>query len=242
MNLCIDIGNKKTKIGIFKGRKLIKFLDFLTSAAETFSFPEDWKNIEIKNCGISSVVPSINLLIKEKIENYFKIKPVFLDYKNCKIKIKVKNPTKTGIDRIVNCKGALEILGCPIVVIDIGSATTIDVVDGKSTFIGGFILPGPELWINSIKSTALIKKIDNSIVLGYIGKETSSAINLGLKYGLTGAIEKIISLIKRKFPNIDIVLTGGYCLKFSKNLNFEKKIRRYLTLEGINIILEENDS
>lgn len=238
MNATIDIGNKKIKIGIFKEKKIIEFYDFLTSSFENFYFPEKWKNLKIEKCGISSVVPELNQLIEKKIKDFFKIEPLFLTCKNCGIKIKIKKPEKVGIDRIVNCKGASEIFGYPVVVIDIGTGTTIDIVDKNKNFIGGFILPGPELWIDSLKKTSLIKKIEFKMSR-FVGKDTSSAIYLGLKYGLSGSIEKIIYKIKKNFTNLTVVLTGGYSFKFKKLLNFKKKFRPYLTLEGINIILNE---
>lgn len=241
MNLAIDIGNKKIKIGLFNKNKIFEFFDYLTEKVENLNFPEKWKDFEIKKCGISSVVPKVNVLIENKINSFFNINPLFLNYKNCKIKLKIKNPHKAGVDRIINCKSACEIFGFPVIVIDIGTAVTIDVVDKNKNFIGGFILPGPELWINSLKKTALIKEIED-FSAGNIGKDTSSAINLGLKYGLSGSVEKIVYKIKKDFNEAIVVLTGGYCMKFSKFLNFEKKIRKYLTLEGINIILEENET
>ncbi|MCM8818882.1 MAG: type III pantothenate kinase [Candidatus Omnitrophica bacterium] len=241
MNLAIDIGNKKIKIAVFRDNRIIEIFDCLTEKAESLDFPERWKDFKIEKCGISSVVPEVNFVIEKKINLFFKIKPIILNYKDCKIKVKIKNPHKAGIDRIVNCKSACEIFGFPVIVIDIGTATTIDFVDKYKSFIGGFILPGPELWTNSLKKTALIKNI-GSFFSGGIGKDTVSAINLGMKYGLAGGIEKIVYKIKKNFGESIIVLTGGYCMEFSRYLNFDKKIRKYLTLEGINIILEENEN
>jgi len=240
MNLTVDIGNKKVKIGVFKNRKMVYSVDFLTSEIKDFSFSDRWHNFRIERCGIASVFPDVNDLIRSKIKKNFKIEPLFLNYKNCKIKIKIKNPEKAGIDRIVNCKGASEIFGYPVAVIDIGTAVTIDLVDDDKNFVGGFILPGPELWVDSLKKTALIKKIEN-FSSGYIGKDTSSAVNLGMKEGISGAIEKIVAKLKGKYEISKIILTGGWCDYFKRKLNFEKIVRKYLTLEGINIILEENE-
>ncbi|MGC8977201.1 MAG: type III pantothenate kinase [Candidatus Ratteibacteria bacterium] len=238
MKLAVDIGNKRVKIGIFEKERMIKFYSFLVKSLKNFFFDEKWRNFKIENCGIASVVPELNFLIEEKIKNFYNIEPIFLNYKNCGIKIKIKNPEKTGIDRIVNCKGASEIFGYPVIVIDIGTATTIDIVDKNKNFIGGFILPGPELWIDSLKMTSLIKEIKPKICK-FIGKDTSSAIYLGLKYGLSGGIEKIIYKVKKTYSDSIIVLTGGYGHEFIKFLNFKVKYRPYLTLEGINLILSE---
>ncbi len=238
MNLAVDIGNKRVKIGIFKGKKIYKVITCLNSEIEDFDFSDDWKKYNIKKCGISSVYPNINLLIEKKIKEFFKIQPIFLNYKNCHIKIKIKNPEKVGIDRIVNCKGACEIFGYPVIVIDIGTAITIDYVNQEKVFNGGFILPGPELWVNSLKRTALIKQVKKTKIKT-IGNNTSSAINLGLIFGISGAIEKIVLKMREKFNVSKIVLTGGASSQFSKFLNFEKKLRRYLTLEGINLIINE---
>jgi type III pantothenate kinase len=238
MNLAIDIGNKRIKIGLFKGRKIYKIFSSLNSEFDKLVFFEELKYFKIEKIGVSSVYPGLNSVIQEKVEKILKIKPLFLNYKICGMKLKLKNPEKVGIDRIINCKGASEIFGAPCIVIDIGTATTIDVVDKNKIFVGGFILPGPELWTNSLKNTALIKEIKNTKIKN-IGNDTSSAINLGLIYGLSGAIEKIILKIKKDFEISNIILTGGYSEKIYKFLSIEKKLRKYLTLEGINIILNE---
>ncbi len=238
MNLTIDIGNKRIKAGVFKGKRIYRFFSCLNSEFGKISFPEDWKNFKIKKCGISSVFPDLNFLVEKEVKKIFKIEPLFLNYKICGMKLKIKNPEKIGIDRIVNCKGASEIFGWPVIVIDIGTGLTIDVVDKNKFFIGGFILPGPELWINSLKNTALIKEIEEKKCRS-IGKDTSSAINLGLLYGISGSIEKIVSKIKKDFETSNVVLTGGWSEKIYRLLSFEKKLRKYLTLEGINIILDE---
>jgi type III pantothenate kinase len=240
VNLAIDIGNKKTKFGLFEGKKLLKFFDFLNEKLKETDFIEDLKKYKINRCGISSVFPELNNEIKERIKDFLKIEPIFLNYKDCGIKIDIENPEKVGIDRILNCKGAIEIFGYPCIIIDIGTAITIDVVNKNKVFTGGFILPGPELWRNSLKNTALIKEINNKKTK-FLGKDTSSAINLGMEEGISGAIERIVKKIRERYKISKIILTGGWCNYFKKKLNFEKKVRKYLTLEGINIVISEND-
>jgi type III pantothenate kinase len=240
VNLAIDIGNKKTKFGLFEGKKLLKFFDFLNEKLNEIIFPEDLKEYKIHRCGISSVFPELNIVVQKKVKNFLKIEPILLNYKDCKINMDIENPEKVGIDRILNCKGGSEIFGYPCIVIDIGTAITIDVVNKNKIFIGGFILPGPELWINSLKNTALIKEI-NKKKTKFIGKDTSSAINLGMEEGISGAIERIVEKLKERYKISKVILTGGWCDYFKKKLNFEKKVRKYLTLEGINIVISEND-
>ncbi len=239
-NLAIDIGNKRTKIGIFENRKLLKSFVFLNEKYKEFSLSEDLRKYKIEKCGISSVFPKLNAEIRKKIKIFCGIEPFFLSYKDCNIKIDIEKPEKIGIDRVLNCKGALEIFGYPCIVIDIGTAVTIDVVDKNKIFIGGFILPGPELWINSLKNTALIKEI-NYKKTKFLGKDTSSAINLGMEEGISGAIERIVEKLKKKYKISKVILTGGWCDYFRKKLNFNKKVRRFLTLESINIVISEND-
>jgi type III pantothenate kinase len=239
-NLAIDIGNRRTKGALFEGKKILKFFNFWNEKYERIPLPEDLKKYKIDKCGISSVFPSINPEIKNKIRFFLGIEPIFLTYKECNIKIDIEKPEKVGIDRVLNCKAASEIFGYPCIVIDIGTAITIDFVNKNKVFIGGFILPGPELWTNSLKNTALIKEIRDKKTK-FLGKDTSSAINLGMEEGISGAIERIVEKLKKRYKISKVILTGGWCDYFKKKLNFEKKVRRYLTLEGINIVISEND-
>ena len=179
----------------------------------------------------------MTLTIKKTLKN-----PIILNNKNIPIKIKLKNPSQVGIDRLVNAVAAKNIYSCPSIVIDFGTATTFDIVSEKGEYIGGIIAPGIKISAESLyeKTAKLpklnIKKINN---LKIIGKNTNEAINSGIIYGHIGLIKEVLREIEKQNPKIKkpkIILTGGYSKMLSGFFDF--KIDEELTLKGLQVIFD----
>ncbi|MCD6407823.1 type III pantothenate kinase [bacterium] len=238
MFLCLEIGNTNLKGGVFEGRVLKKTFIHPGEKIEKFNFPSEWRNLHPEKVGISSVVPDIIPHLISVVEKIYGLSPVVITHKNCKMKLRVEKPERTGIDRILNCKAAIEIFGKPAVVIDIGTAITIDVVSRRGEFLGGLILPGPSLWIKSLEKTALIS--DVKVKKGkLIGKNTDEAISSGLMVGISGAVEKAVEKLMKIYPEAKIVITGEGSKNFLKVFKFKYYWREFLTLEGVNFVLEK---
>ncbi|HNS32951.1 MAG TPA: type III pantothenate kinase [bacterium] len=238
--VAIDIGNSRIKTGYFKNGRLRDVYTTDTKNAENLSFPTSWNIMRAGYVGISSVVPPVNRIVKEKASVFFKgsgiiiIKP-----EDCGISLKIRNPGTVGVDRVLNCVAALKLFGGNVVIVDIGTAVTVDILSLKREFIGGFILPGPRLWLESLKNTAMINesKISEAPIPG---RDTGEAVFAGLKYGLAGAINGILDNVFKKYPSAKLVLTGGGSYQFLKHVRFKKKIREHLTLEGIYHVVSQN--
>ena len=241
MFLCLEIGNTNLKGGIFEKRILKNTFIYPVEEIEKFNFPSGWRNLRPEKVGISSVVPDIIPHLTSMVKKIYGLSPVVITYKNCKMKLKVENPEKTGIDRILNCKAAVEIFGKPTVVIDIGTAITVDVVSRKGEFLGGLILPGPSLWIKSLEKTALISDI--KVKKGkLIGKNTDEAVSSGMMVGISGAVEKAVEKLMKIYPEAKVVITGGESKNFLKGFKFKYYWREFLTLEGVNFVLEKDEN
>ncbi|HAM39363.1 MAG TPA: type III pantothenate kinase [Elusimicrobia bacterium] len=229
--LAVDIGNTTINFGLFENGNLI-----LKKKIISYGF----KNVPIKDYSesiVSSVVPDLTLTIKKTLKN-----PIILNNKNIPIKIKLKNPSQVGIDRLVNAVAAKNIYSCPSIVIDFGTATTFDIVSEKGEYIGGIIAPGIKISAESLyeKTAKLpklnIKKINN---LKIIGKNTNEAINSGIIYGHIGLIKEVLREIEKQNPKIKkpkIILTGGYSKMLSGFFDF--KIDEELTLKGLQVIFD----
>lgn len=239
MIIGIDCGNSYVKIGLFENKKLKEVFGFPSENIKLFKIPVDWKKINIECIGVASVFPLVSSEIKQTFKKAFNKQIYTITPEICNIPLKIKNKNKVGIDRVLNCKAASVLYGYPCIVIDIGTAITIDVVDGNGYFTGGVILPGPVLWLNSFEKTHLIKSPSflNKNVL--IGKNTNECITSGLNNGIPGSIENTVKKIKNKYKKARIILTGGWGKYFSRKIKLEKRVKEYLTLEGINIVINE---
>jgi len=232
----VEVGNSNIKIGIFDGKKLKDVFLFPAEDIKKLSIPARLKKIKPVFTGIASVVPGINNLLKKRFasisgKDVFSVTPF-----DCGIPLKVKNPDRVGVDRVLNCKAAIGLFNSGVIVIDIGTAITVDYASKKG-FMGGVIMPGPSLWKNSLTTTAMIREIKK--VKGCIpGKDTSEAIYGGIRYGIPGEINSIVAVYKKRYPDAKIILTGGGSEEFRMDIEFDI-MRRYLALEGLGMVLYE---
>ncbi|MEO0270159.1 MAG: type III pantothenate kinase [candidate division WOR-3 bacterium] len=229
--ICIDIGNKNIKIGKFKNLKE-KPEVFIDRKENSSKIIEKLKN-KYENSKIYgiSVVP----FIKERLMEKFKIK--FFENNDFK---EIKNPyidkEKLGIDRIVNIYAAINLFKKDVIVIDFGTAITIDVAFKNGDFKGGLIIPSPKTQLEVLsKKTALIKMDEIHKGLKIIGKSTEECVSFGIKNVTVFGIKGIIDMIKRKYrKNFKIIITGGDAFIYKKYLKNTLQFP-YLTLYGVYI-------
>ncbi len=167
---------------------------------------------------ISSVVPKMNRIVISAIKKFCKDKAlritetVIVDFTNSGgLSFGVRNPETVGSDRIADAVAALQLAGKPVAVADLGTATTISVVGGNGNFIGGAIMPGINMMMESLAArTAKLPSVPISKLRNVTGRDTKSAIASGIINGTAGAIEKIIKGIERETDTkFHLILTGG---------------------------------
>lgn len=253
MLLTIDVGNTNIVIGGFEGKKLTFFYRFSTPLKLTGD--EAWiliKNFfdnnilkKIKDVIICSVVPSLNLALEEMSSRYLNKKPIFIDgEKNSGIKILYKDPSQVGADRIANAVAAFQLYGGPVIVVDLGTATTFDVVSDKGEYLGGAIAPGIETSTAELfKRAALLTKVELQKPQRAIGKTTRESLKAGIIYGACGQIDFIIEKIEEELKKKSkVVATGGLAdlvFGISKKI---KVLNKSLTLEGLRLIHQKMTS
>lgn len=228
--ICIDIGNKNIKVGIFENLKEKPeiFIDRKENSLKVIEkLKKKHKNSEI--FGIS-VVP----FIKDRVKERFKIN--FFENKDFK---EIKNPysdkEKLGIDRITNIFAAINLFKRDVIVIDFGTAITIDLAFKNGDFKGGLIIPSPKTQIEVLnEKTTLIKM--NEILENFkiIGKSTEECVSFGIKNVTVLGIKGILDKIKRKYKkrSFKIIITGGDGLIYKKYLK-NTLYFPYLTLYGV---------
>jgi len=249
MLLAADIGNTNITLGIFENENLI----------ETFRLPSDrelpqeeyeillhtlFKNYSVNACILASVVDELSLTFKHALDNVFHLNSILLTNKlNLGIKIKLKNPKEAGADRIANACGAYVMYSKPAIVVDLGTATTFDIINKDGDFVGGVIMPGLNLQFRALNnSTSKLPKIDADTVEKAIGDSTVNAILSGVIRGSACAIEGLIEQCEKELgQKAVIVATGGYSTLISKYMTRKFDfVNPYLTLEGLRFLYELN--
>ena len=242
MLLTADIGNTSITLGLFDNEALIE--DFRLASDKDLSLEEYevllkslFKNYDIKGCIISSVVEELNEKFTSAVYNVFKIKPLMLSAKvNTGIKINMPNLDEVGADRIANAAGAYVLYNHPVIVIDFGTATTFDIVDKNSCFIGGIIAPGLKIQANSLSQfTSKLPKLKIEAPKRSIGKDTISAMLSGIVLGHKCLIEGMIKKCEQELnEKATIIATGGFSSVLFDNMDkIFDYIDKDLTLFGL---------
>ena len=240
--LTFDIGNTNTSIGIFDNDKLIDNFGISSDIKRTAdeygillcSFLRH-RNLKIEGAIISSVVPKLAETYKEALLKYLKINAVNLSYKSkMPIVLKLDNNKEIGADRIANATAVAKKYKLPAIVIDFGTATTFDIVDKSSNFVGGIIAPGVEIQAKSLSQfTSKLPKLKIESADSAIGKNTISAMLSGIVLGHKCMIEGMIKECERELgQKATIVATGGYSEVLFKDSSIEY-IDKDLTLFGL---------
>ncbi len=244
INITIDIGNSKIVISSFKKEKMVKSFALNTNDLNKKLFLFYLKKIKFKqdqmNIIVSSVVPNATTLI-ETVLNKNKIKFYFLRdlVKYFNLKINLDNKKSIGDDRLVNAIYAKYLFGRSIVVIDFGTATTLDVLDKFGAYDGGIITPGIDLSLKSLNiGTAKLPLVKFKKSPKVVGKNTVEAIKSGFFWGYVSMIQGLIQKVECEQKNkFKIVITGGYANFFKETLTNTIKIDSDFNSKGLNFIM-----
>jgi type III pantothenate kinase len=195
----------------------------------------------VTGVAISSVVPPLDSMMRKACEVYFGIKPLFIEPGvRTGLPILTDNPCEVGADRIVNCVAAFEEYGGPIIIVDMGTATTFDVVSKKGEFVGGAIAPGLDISAAALFTRAArLPRIDIKKPSKVVGTNTVDNLQIGLYYGYIGLVDGIIErMIAELGPETKTVATGGLAKLIASGSRYITVVNDMLTLNGLRIIYE----
>jgi type III pantothenate kinase len=189
---------------------------------------------------LSSVVPATVFNLKTLCRRYFACDPLVVGEPGCKlgIKILIDRPEELGADRIVNAVAGMDRYSAPLIVVDLGTATTFDVVDAKGNYVGGVIAPGINLSLQALElAAAKLPHVAIERTERVIGKSTVPAMQSGLFWGYVGLIEGLVERIRKEFgAPMGVVATGGLVPLFAGASPVIEKIDPDLTLWGMQLI------
>src|SRR5579883_2727231 len=250
MLLCLDVGNTHIFAGVFDKENLtmrFRYATHMIGTADQFGIfllnilqfnkinPE-----KISAVAVSSVVPSSDFTLRHAISLYFKNATYFTLQAGVKtgLNIKYKNPKEVGADKIANAIGAVNTYPDKnLIVVDMGTATTICAINNKRDYLGGTILAGMRLAMESLKSnTAKLMAVDIEEPSSYLGQTTRESIQAGLYYGQLGALKEIVNGFKSQLFNgesVTVIGTGGFSQLY-KDKSLFNVILPDLVLFGLN--------
>ncbi len=249
MLLCLDVGNTHMLCGVFAKEKLIlrfRYATPLLGTADQFGIflinilkYNKLEPLEIKAIAISSVVPNYDYTLRHSFFQYFKGADYFVLQPGVKtgLNIRCKNPNEVGADRIANAIGAIATFPeQALIVVDMGTATTLCAITKDRNYLGGAILPGLRLCMEALKNnTAKLMAVDIETPSSYMGRTTRESIQSGLYYGHFGALKEIILGFKNEVFHgevVKVIGTGGFAQLYEETGLFDTLISD-LVLQGL---------
>lgn len=253
MLIAIDVGNTQTVMGLYDGEELVDSWRLSTvrerTADEYRLFlagllrQDGFRLEEVDGVALSSVVPTVKAAMIQVAEEMIAGDLVVVGPGvKTGMPINIDNPREVGADRVVNAVAAAARYGTPVVVVDFGTSTNMDVVDASGAYIGGAIAPGLEVSLNAlISATAALRRVDLLPPRAATGRNTVEAIQSGLLYGHAGLVDGLVDrLVAELGGTATVVATGGLAPTIVPHCRSVKIVDSNLTLDGLRMIYEMN--
>ena len=253
MILAIDVGNTNIVVGCIDDLKTYFIERLSTNRTKTeLEYAVDLKNVldiyhikktEIEGCIISSVVPQITNIVKLAAEKILKKNAIVLGPGvKTGLNIMMDNPGQLGADQVADAVAGISGYPVPLILIDMGTATTASVVNSKKQYVGGMILPGVGVSLDALTARASqLSGISIDAPRHVIGKNTIECMKSGVLYSNAAALDGIIDRIEEELgEKATVVATGGLAKKIVPHCKREIILDEELLLRGLLIIYAKN--
>ncbi|HKX75811.1 MAG TPA: type III pantothenate kinase [Acidimicrobiia bacterium] len=250
MLLLCDVGNTTTVVGLWDGDGVIRRWRVSTDRERTADESRlllramlAEQDGEVTGGALSSVVPPRTIAWREAMEAVVD-GPLVVVGPGMKtgIALQVDNPREVGADRVVNAIGAIEKYGAPVIVVDFGTATTVDLVGEDGSYRGGAIAPGLEVSADALVThTAALRRVELIPPKSPVGRSTVEAIQSGLIYGyaglVDGLVDRVMEVVGARCP---VVATGGLAETLRSHARRIQYVEPDLTLIGLAAVYRRN--
>ena len=253
MLLVIDVGNTQTVIGLYGDGDLLDHWRIATNSERTsdehallfaqfleqhgFSFDDD-----ITGIAVSSVVPRLTSALREMTDRYFRFDPVVIEPGiKSGVPILYDSPREVGADRIANAVGTLDLYGGPAVVVDFGTATTVDAISANGEYLGGAIVPGIEISMDALFARAAwLRRVELIEPRNVIGRSTVESIEAGAVYGTVALVDGMVRRFEDELGKSTVIATGGLGGLIAPLSDTIQHHEPWLTLHGLRLIHQKN--
>ncbi|MZP28382.1 type III pantothenate kinase [Heliobacterium undosum] len=257
MLLVLDIGNTNIVCAVFDDDEQRAFWRLATDRRKTVDEYRilmleamEAKQIatgDIDRVAISSVVPPVNPILVKMFRDYWGLQPLLVQPGiKTGLNIKIDDPRALGPDRIVNAVAAYHIYGGPVIIVDLGTATTVCAVNEKGDFLGGVICPGIGISVEALVAhAAKLPRVEINEPEQAIGKNTVAGMQSGIYYGYVGMVDGLVRRFKNEMGEssdspVKVVATGGFGELIGRGCATVDHIHPSLTLEGLRLLYERN--
>lgn len=253
MLLAIDIGNTNITLGIWDGRSWAQEWRLQTDSERTADefgiilrslLREARLDNSIDGAALASVVPSLSLTFTKVCRHYLHVEPIVINSQtDSGIQIRTDNPAEVGADRIVNAVAAHHLYHAPCIVIDMGTATTFDVIASSGDLLGVAIAPGIRLAADAlVNRAAQLAHVPLQAPPQAAGRNTIHAIQSGVIFGYVALIEGMVRRLLAEHPSaaedVQIIGTGGNIGLIAPHTDIINQVDPWLTLTGLRVIYE----
>jgi type III pantothenate kinase len=255
MLLVLEVGNTNTKIGVYDGDRLLvswrltsrreQTADEYGLFVETLFRTRGVDPRGIRGIAISNVIPPVQQTLELMCEKYFGIAPYSVEPGvNTPMPLEVENPREVGADRITKSVAAAAIYGPPLIVVDLGTATTFDCVSAAGAFIGGAIAPGIATATEALVARAArLYRVEFVRPKEAIGRNTVTNMQSGVVYGYAGLVDGLVARMKAEMAGqAKVIATGGYATLIAEAARSIDHVNVDLGLEGLRLLYERRAS
>lgn len=253
MILAVDVGNTNIVIGCCKENK-IEFVERLSTDpnATVLEYAISFKNVlelygigqeDIDGAIISSVVPSVTLTIKSAIKKIVNVDSMVIGPGlKTGVNITLDNPAQLGSDLVVDAAAGIAEYPLPLIIFDMGTATTVSVIDENKNYLGGMIIPGVNVSLNAmISQTSQLPRISLEPPKRIIGKNTIECMKSGILYSTAASLDGIIDRVESELgKKATVIATGGLAGSIIPHCTKKIILDDELLLKGLIVIYNKN--
>lgn len=256
MLLTIDVGNTNMVFGIYQEKEMLGSFRLSTNSTATsdeigimaVAYFErfGYRTEDVKACMIGSVVPQVMYSLTSAVIKYFGVAPLVVGTDvdtGLKFDPRCYETGRLGTDRAVNCIAAIEKYGAPFLILDFGTATTIDAVGPDGVYLGGTIGPGLQVSLDALVSrTAMLPRVELQMPPTVLGRNTIEQIQAGVVGGYVGNMEYLIRQVIQEMDceGIKVIATGGLSRMIAQQTDRINIVDTSLTMDGLQMIYDRN--
>lgn len=255
MLLAIDLGNTNITFGLYRADTLLKTWSLSTDLHRT---PDEYEiqidnlfqrtghsPVEVTAVVMGNVVPPLQAAYERVVHNLFGVAPYRVSAVNgdTGLTFSLPNPAEVGADRVANAIACNYHYGGPAIVVDMGTATTFDVISAEGAYMGGAIAPGIQISSEALfERAAKLPRVELGAPPAVIGRNTVHAMQSGTLYGYVGLVRGLIKRTREEMnePGAKVIATGGLARTIADLSHIVDVVDPHLTLEGLRLVYLRN--